>query len=141
MHLNQWRSGKQDLVALQLQAVPINTCSDSPQTKATASNSIHNIPVCVTKSTHSPSSPILTLNPTTTTSTSSTSQPSEMSNKIQNSKEPGVCVETGNGRSADSSPHPTQQQYGSSTSSYRKQQNKSKGSYGNSKGKFVVYNM
>ena len=57
---------------------------------------------------------------------------SKMSDKIQTAKEPGVCVETGHGRSAD--PSPQKQQY--SSSNVRKQQNKSKGSYGSSRGRF-----
>jgi hypothetical protein len=149
VHLNQWRSGKQDLVALQFEAVPTNTHSDPTQDRqATASNSIRDLAVCVTDvSTHSPRPPIPTLDPTTTLSTISTppqqpvlNSPSKMSDKIQSFREPGMCMETGYGRSADPSPRPTQKQlYSSSSGSSngRKQQNRSKGSYGNSKGTYV----
>ena len=142
VHLNQWRSGKQDLVALRQRAVPTNTLSDSSQRRATATNSIQDERVCATfKSTHPTLSPtISTLNPTTTVPTTSVSQKpllfnstSKMSDKFQISKEPGVCVETGCGRSTDPSPRPPQKQY--SNSNGRKQQNRTKGNYGNSKGK------
>lgn len=134
------------MVALQQQAVPTNTCSDSTQYKATASNSIPDLSVCVVEATHrpSPSIPSPGLTAITVSTTSTTAQEpllinsfSEMSDKIQTSKEPGVGVETGYSRSADPSPRPTHKQYSSSNS--RKQQNKNKGSYGSSKGMFVVY--
>ena len=154
MHLNQWRSGKQDLVALQFEAVPTNTHSDPTQDKqATASNSIRDPEVCVTNvSTHSHRPPIPTLDPTTTLSTISTpsQQPllnsaSKMSDKIQSFREPGICMETGNWRSADPSPRPTQKQFYSSSSSGssngRKQQNKNKGNYGSSKGTYVCVHL
>lgn len=139
-HLNQWRSGKQDLVALQQQAVPTNTWSDPIQNKkATASESTHDNRACVTA--RSPLPTVFAPYPTTTTHTSSkpllVNSQSEMSDKIQiSSKEPGVCVETGHGRSSDPSPRPPQKQY-SNGSNVRKQQNRTKGNYGNSKGMFA----
>lgn len=126
--------------------MPTNTCLDSTQDKATASNSIPDLSVCVVESTHVPSPSIPFPDPTATTaSTTSTAaqEPllinsfSEMSEKIQTSKEPGVCVETGYSRSADPSPRPTHKQYSSNNS--RKQQSKNKGSYVSSKGMFLVY--
>ena len=151
MHLNQWRSGRQDLVALQQQAVPTNTCSNSTQDKkATASDSTLDLAVCVTtESTHIPPAPVPPPNiapaprPTATATGSTLPQllynlppSSKMSDKIQNSnKEPGVCVETGHGRSGDPSPRPAQKQY--SNGSSKKQQNRTKGNYGSSKGTLV----
>ena len=117
--------------------MPTNTCSDSTQEKATASNSNPNLSVCVVETTHLPSPSIPSPSLTSTVSTTSTpsQEPlliSEMSDKIQTSKEPGVCVETGYSRSADPSPRPTHKQYGSNN--FRKQQSRNKGSYGSSKG-------
>lgn len=125
--------------------MPTNTRQDSTQDKETASNSIPDFPVCVAGSTpyFPPSIPTLTLTTSATTTTTPSQEPLlvnsalNMSDKIQISKEPGVCVETGYGRSADPSPRPPQKQY--SNINVRKQQNKNRGrSYGSSKGMFVV---